>query len=147
MIPTRRQGARRTILAALAVALIAAACSKGTAQPRASTPGPRPSSTAHIKILAPKNGQVFHGSSVAVPVKVALTGAKIVPATTSHIVPNQGHIHVYLDNQIATMNFALTGDVPNVAPGLHVLKVEFVASDHQPFDPRVIVQVAFQVKA
>ena len=140
-------GPRPIVLAGLALALVAAACSKGAAQPRSTTPGPRPSSTAHIQILAPTNGQVFHGTSVDVPVKVALTGAKIVPATTSHIVPDEGHIHVYLDNQIATMNFSLTGDVPNVPPGLHVLKVEFVASDHQPFDPRVIVQVAFQVKA
>ena len=33
-----------------------------------------------------------------------------------------------------------------VQPGLHVLRVEFVASDHLPFDPRVIAQVAFEVK-
>ena len=147
MIASKGKCAGPAIMAALALTLIAAACSKGAAQPRPSTPGPRPSSTGHIQILAPKNGQVFTGSSVDVPVKVSLTGAMIVPATTSHIVPNQGHIHVYLDNQIATMNFSLTGDVSNVKPGLHVLKVEFVASDHLPFDPRVIEQVAIEVKA
>ena len=42
---------------------------------------------------------------------------------------------MYLDNQIAAMNFSLNGTVGNVKPGLHVLRVEFVASDHLPFDP------------
>jgi hypothetical protein len=142
------QRIRSIALPMAAIALLAAACSKSSAQTGGSpTPQARPSSTGHIQILSPKNGQVFHGSSVDIPVKVVLTGAKIVPATTTHVVPDQGHIHVYLDNQIATMNFSLTGDVPNVGPGLHVLKVEFVASDHQPFDPRVIEQVAIEVKA
>jgi hypothetical protein len=34
-----------------------------------------------------------------------------------------------------------------VAPGQHTLRVEFVASDHLPFDPRVISEVVFEVKA
>jgi hypothetical protein len=45
------------------------------------------------------------------------------------------------------MNFGLTDDVPNVTPGPHVLQVELVASDHLPFDPRVIAQTTFEVKA
>ena|SRR2546425_11983144 len=142
------QRIRSVALPIVAIAVLAAACSKSGAQTGGSpTPQARPSSTGIIRILSPKNGQVFHGASVDITVKVALTGAKIVPATTTHIVPDQGHLHVYLDNQIVTMNFSLTGDVPNVGPGLHVLKVEFVASDHQPFDPRVIEQVAIEVKA
>jgi hypothetical protein len=141
------QQARRGAMASVAIVLLASACSKGAAQAGSTTHRSRPSSTAHIAVVSPKNGQVFHGSSVDIPVTVELTGATIVPATTANIRPDQGHIHVYLDNQIATMNFSLTGDVPNVTPGLHVLKVEFVASDHQPFDPRVIEQVAFEVKA
>src|SRR5205823_155899 len=123
-----------TVAAAVAVALAASACSKsgGATTPTSSA---RPSSTARIEILAPTNGQVVHGSSVTV--RVALTGARIVPATTKHIVPDQGHLHVFLDNQIVGMNFQLTDEVSNVKPGMHVLRVEFVASDHLPFDPRV----------
>jgi hypothetical protein len=34
----------------------------------------------------------------------------------------------------------------NLTPGQHLLKVEFVASDHAPFDPRVIAAVAFEVQ-
>ena len=45
----------------------------------------------------------------------------------------------------------MTGDleqlIANLTPGQHLLKVEFVATDHAPFDPRVIVAVAFEVKA
>ena len=142
------QRIRSIALPIVAIALLAAACSKSGAQTGGSpTPLARPSSTGHIRIVSPKNGQVFHGSSVDIPVKVALTGAKIVPATTTHIVPDQGHLHVYLDNQIAGMNFQLDDVIPNVSPGTHILRVEFVASDHLPFDPRVFVEITFQVQS
>jgi len=129
------------VAAAVAIALVGSACSKGVPQGTA-TPPARPSSTARIEILSPTNGQVIHGSDVKV--RVALTGARIVAATTKHIVPDQGHLHVFLDNQIVGMNFELTDDVSNVKPGMHVLRVEFVASDHLPFDPRVFKAVTFQ---
>jgi hypothetical protein len=133
-----------TVAAAVAVALAASACSKsgGAATPTSSA---RPRITARIEIVSPTNGQVIHGSDVTV--RVALTGARIVPATTKHIVPDQGHLHVFLDNQIVGMNFQLTDEVSNVKPGMHVLRVEFVASDHLPFDPRVFEAVTFQVDA
>ena len=61
--------------------------------------------------------------------------------------PDEGHLHVILDDQLISM----TGDTQQVltdlTPGQHLLKVEFVASDHFPFDPRVIAAVAFEVKA
>jgi hypothetical protein len=34
-----------------------------------------------------------------------------------------------------------------VAPGTHVLRVEFVALDHGSFNPPVFAQVAFEVQA
>ena len=134
------------VVAMAIVALVASACSKGNAS-AGSTPSTsaRPSSPAQVTILAPANGQVVHGSTVTIRVK--LVGAKIVPATTTHIVPTEGHLHVYLDNQIAGMNFKLTDQVGNLTPGMHVLRVEFVASDHLPWDPRIFSQVTFEVKA
>jgi len=72
--------------------------------------------------------------------------ATIAAATTTNIRPDQGHLHLYLDDQIESMNFSTSATLPAVKPGLHVLRVEFVASDHLPFDPRVIAQVAFEVK-
>ena len=143
--------ARRATLALIsvtAVALMATGCSKGTAA-AGPTPTPsasaRPSSPARVKILAPADGAVIHSSTVTIRVK--LTGAKIVPATTTHLVPTEGHLHVYLDNQIAGMNFQLTDQIGNLTPGMHVLRVEFVASDHLPWDPRVFSQVAFEVQS
>ena len=94
--------------------------------------------------MTPTDGAVIHGS--VVDVKVRLENATIVAATTTNITPDQGHLHLYLDDQIESMNFSTSAKLTAVQPGLHVLRVEFVASDHLPFDPRVIEQVAFEVK-
>jgi len=130
-------------MAILVLALLASACSKGSdAAGGSPTPYVRPSSPATVAILSPTDGEVVQGSDVKI--RVRLTGAKIVPATTTDIVPTKGHLHVYLDDQIVSMNFKLTGDIGDVTPGMHVLRVEFVASDHLPFDPRVFTAVTFQ---
>ena len=94
--------------------------------------------------MTPTDGEVVQGS--VVDVKVRLENATIVPVTTTNITPDQGHLHLYLDDQIESMNFSTSAQLTAIQPGLHVLRVEFVASDHLPFDPRVIDQVAFEVK-
>ena len=104
----------------------------------------RPSTKAKLSILEPRNGQVIHGSTVHLSLRLA--GARIVIPTTTHIVPTQGHIHVYLDNRIVSMNYRPTGVIRNVKPGNHLLQAEFVASDHLPWNPRVIQAVTFEVK-
>ncbi|MDP9297072.1 MAG: hypothetical protein M3O98_00175, partial [Actinomycetota bacterium] len=77
--------------------------------------------------------------------KVSLKDAKIVPATSAVLTPNEGHLHVILDNQLISMTTGLQLTIPNVPLGPHLLKVEFVANDHAPFDPRVIAAVAFRM--
>lgn len=139
-----RTRSRRTLLVLALPILVMTACSKGSGT---AAPSARPSSTAKLEILSPTNGQTFQGSDVDVPVKLGLSGARIVPATTKNIAPDTGHVHIYLDNQIVTMNFSLDGDIPHVTPGQHILRVEFVASDHLPFDPRVFVSVTFVVQS
>ena len=94
--------------------------------------------------MAPKVGEVVHGSSVDLRVK--LQDAKLVPATTTHIVPDEGHLHVILDDTLISMTEGLEQTIPDVSPGDHRIMVEFVASDHAPFDPRVVSVVAFEVK-
>jgi hypothetical protein len=136
--------ARASGLTAIVLSFTLVACSGSTGSTTPTAPA-RPRSPAKLTIVSPKNGQVIHGSTV--PIRVRLQNARIVPATTADIVPDEGHLHVYIDDQLVSMNFGLTDDVSDVAPGLHVLKVEFVASDHLPFDPRVIVQEAFEVRA
>jgi hypothetical protein len=144
-------GGRHGALVAVGVAgtLFASACGSGDASsPGTSSAAPtvsanRPASTAKLSIDTPTNGQVVHGTTVQL--KVSLKGAKIVPATSATIVPDEGHLHVILDDQLISMTGATTQLLSNLTPGQHLLKVEFVASDHAPFDPRVIAAVAFEV--
>jgi hypothetical protein len=133
----------------VATAFVLAACGSsddgGSGATGATAPSSdRPSSTAKLSIVAPKVGEVVHGSSVDLHVK--LQGAKLVPATTTHIVPDEGHLHVILDDSLISMTRGLEQTIPDVPPGEHRISVEFVASDHAPFDPRVVSVVAFEVR-
>jgi len=96
--------------------------------------GSRPSSPAVVTIVEPVSGASVTGTTVHVI--ISLTGATIVPATTTNIRPDQGHVHLYVDNNLVSMNYGLEQDLP-VQPGTYVLKAEFVAADHAPFNPRV----------
>ena len=73
--PHPRSLVRVRLGAGLAMLLVLAACSKaaGSVRPSESALGsPRPSSPAHVRILAPTDGQVFKGTSVKVPVKLVM---------------------------------------------------------------------------
>ena len=110
----------------------------------AATSGPRPSSSAVVTIVEPQNGAQLTGSSVHVV--LTLTGATIVTQTSTNIRPDEGHIHLLVDNVVVSMNYGLEQDIP-VHPGTYVLKAEFVAADHAPFSPRVFSsEVFFTVK-
>jgi hypothetical protein len=133
----------------VATAFVLAACGSsddgGSGATGATAPSSdRPSSTAKLAIVLPKVGEVVRGSNVDLRVK--LQDAKLVPATTTHIVPDEGHLHVILDDTLISMTQGLEQTIPDVAPGEHRIMVEFVASDHAPFDPRVVSVVAFEVK-
>jgi hypothetical protein len=129
--------------------LLAAACGAQGDRPSATPPSTavsnRPSSPAKISILSPRNGQTMHSHNLRV--RLSLKKAHIVKPTTSHIDPHRGHIHVLLDGNIVSMNYGFEDTIHKLAPGTHTLRVEFVASDHLPFDPRVFQEVAFEVKA
>jgi hypothetical protein len=143
---------RRNLVIAIAIvtALALAACGGSDngggdgASRSTSTPSERPSSTAELSIVSPAVGDVVHGSTVDLRVK--LRGAKLVPATTTDIVPDEGHLHVILDDKLISMTEGLEQSIPDVPPGEHRITVEFVASDHAPFDPRVVTVVAFEVE-
>jgi hypothetical protein len=55
---------------------------------------------------------------------------------TTNISPTTGHVHLYVDNALVSMNYQLSQDLP-VHPGTYVMYAEFVAADHAPFDPRI----------
>jgi hypothetical protein len=129
------------------VAILVGACSPGAAATSTAglaSLGPRPSSPATVAIVTPTSGARVTGTSVHVV--LSLTGATIVPATTTAITPTTGHVHLYVDNQLVSMNYGLEQDLP-ITAGSHVLKAEFVAADHAPFSPRVYSdQVIFTVQ-
>jgi len=105
----------------------------------------RPTSTGRLAIVSPRPAQVFQGDPATVPVSLSLSDATIVPVTTIHVVPNQGHIHVFLDGSLVTMT-GLQASL-SVGPGTHTLRAEFVASDHGPFRPPVTAEVTFEVRS
>jgi hypothetical protein len=104
----------------------------------------RPSTTGRLEIVAPADGAVFRGDPASVVVEVRLEGAKVVAFTSLHLVPNEGHIHLYLDGSLESMVTGLGARV-SASPGQHELRAEFVAVDHGPFDPRVVATVRFSV--
>jgi hypothetical protein len=149
MTARRYRSLARRLLAATGALLLVAACSQPIAAPTlAPTPagslGARPASPAKVEILQPTASSTVTGTSVHVVLK--LTGATIVQQTTTAIKPDEGHVHLYVNNVLVSMNYGLEQDIP-VQPGSIVLKAEFVASDHAPFNPRVwSPEVIFTVK-
>jgi hypothetical protein len=112
--------------------------------PPPSATGSRPSSPAVVKIVEPATGSTITGTTAHIV--ISLQGAQIVPATTTNVRPDQGHLHLYVDNALVSMNYGLEQDIA-VHPGTYVLKAEFVAADHAPFSPRVwSPEVFFTVK-
>ena len=104
----------------------------------------RPSTTARLEIVSPGTGEVFRGDPASVAVALRLTGGKIVPITSLRLVPNEGHIHLYLDGSLVSMTTGLDALI-TASPGQHELTAEFVAVDHAPFQPRVRATVTFSV--
>ena len=137
MTPRRSALAKHRLLIVAVLGWLVAACSQATAPtqaPPSGSLGPRPASPAKVEILQPTANSTVTGSTVHIVLK--LTGATIVQQTTTAIKPDEGHVHLYVNNVLVSMNYGLEQDIP-VQPGTIVLKAEFVASDHAPFDPRV----------
>lgn len=117
--------------------------------PQTQTAGPapasqiRPRSTATLALLWPSPGAMISGTTLHVQLK--LTGAEIVPQTSTDLSPDRGHIHLMLDGRVISMTYGVEQDV-TVTPGVHLLQAEFVATDHFPFNPRVITAVTFTVR-
>jgi len=104
----------------------------------------RPSTNAKIIILSPKPQQVLRGNPATVPVRLRVEGARIVTQTSTHLVPDKGHIHLYLDGVLVTMAYA-TSTTIYPYPDSHRLEAQFVAVDHGPLSPPVTAWVTFRV--
>lgn len=133
-------------IAALLASLLLAACapgpgsgstavgSPGTAASPSGAAGPRPSSPAVVRIVQPAANATVTGTSLRVV--LTLEHARIVSQTSTNIRPDEGHVHLYVNGVLVSMNYGLTQEIA-VHPGTWVLKAEFVAADHAPFSPRV----------
>lgn len=140
---------RRLIIDAVVLAILVAACGGPAAAPSAAPStgaslGPRPSSMATVEIVQPAQGSTVTGATAHIVLK--LSGATIITQTTTAIGPDEGHVHLYVNSQLVSMNYGLEQDIP-VSPGTLVLRAEFVAADHAPFNPRVqSTEIVFSVK-
>lgn len=104
----------------------------------------RPASAASLAIDEPKAGEHVSGSALGVTIE--LNGGMIVPTSTTTLTPDTGHLHLYIDGRLISMGAdGLRESVPiaDLGAGQHRLRVEFVAADHGPFEPRVQTTVAF----
>jgi hypothetical protein len=135
----------RQLFVTVMLALAAAGCT-GDAMPTHPTigsTGPRPSSPATVEVVSPAPSTTVQGDTLHVVLR--LNGATLVPQTTTDIRPDEGHVHLYVNNVLVSMNYGLEQDIP-IQPGTTVLKAEFVAADHAPFSPRVwSTEVVFTV--
>ena len=104
----------------------------------------RPSTAARLEITSPAAGEVFRGDPATLPVAMQLDGGQVVPFTSLRLVPNEGHIHLFLDGALVSMTTGLTAQI-TAPPGPHELVAEFVAVDHGSFDPQVRATVTFSV--
>lgn len=124
--------------------LLLVGCGENDAAPAASaTGGPRPSSTATLTIVEPEDDAVVRDDDIEVVFD--LEGGTLVDLTATEVRPDEGHLHVTVDGALVSMTGGLRQELGHLAPGQHLLKAEFVAADHVPFQPRVLAAVAFTV--
>lgn len=103
----------------------------------------RPRSAATVSLLEPATGAVITGD--ALRVRVQLTGGRIILETKTDLRPDEGHIHVLVDGKTVSMGYGLEQEVP-VTKGPHLIQAEYVAADHLPFNPRVLVAATIVVR-
>jgi hypothetical protein len=140
---------------AIAAMLVLSACGGGgdgggaTPTTLPSPAAERPSSTAKLTLVEPASGAVLGPEDVRV--RLELAGAQLTKEVSRNLSPDEGHIHLRLDGETITLLGDLDENLAEilgepVASGPHLLEAEFVAADHGPFDPRIIVSVPFTVE-
>lgn len=137
----RSLAAAAVIVAAVSLVGCGSRTPTGSSAPQPARP--RPQSTAALAIVAPAPGE--HVAGATVHVSIRLTGATVVPQTSTDLKPDQGHIHLSLDGKVVSMAYGIDQEVA-VTPGPHLLTAEFVATDHFPFNPRIVKTVTFDVQ-
>ncbi len=114
----------------------ATACASGSDNP--------PSKGLSVSITAPEVGATVRAKE-RVEVMVAVEDGKIVAEESSDD-PRAGHLHVFVDGDMYSMPTEAQSFV-TLDPGRHTISVEFVAADHQPFEPRVTDSIEVTAEA
>ncbi|MEP7287604.1 MAG: FixH family protein [Chloroflexota bacterium] len=77
------------------------------------------STTSSIRIAKPTDGDTIKGNQINIQV-----------ATTNLAIDQQQHLHTYLDGKLASMDYATSLSLNNVAPGIHDICVVVGDSAH-----------------
>jgi hypothetical protein len=78
----------------------------------------KPAEGASVKIVSPTKGQTIEGDQVPIQFKLA-------KGKTGH------HVHAYVDNELMGMFEGEKGTLNGIKPGVHVLLLRVVATDHK----------------
>jgi putative copper export protein len=78
----------------------------------------QPAEGAGIKILSPRDGEIFHGDQVPIHFK-------LVAGKRGH------HAHAYVDGVLMGMFESEKGTLTGISPGRHALELRVVAENHQ----------------
>jgi hypothetical protein len=131
----------RVLAAAATLALVAAACSKGTTTAAGGKPSPSMSEgemmmqpgadKMHVKIVSPAPGFVLTGNTLDLTVKTSGFKASCAWAGKEDK-QGVGHYHVLLDGSLVDMFCTPTASVSmqNVSPGQHKIEVVPTQNDH-----------------
>lgn len=93
---------------------------------------------ATITIVSPEAGAEVPANE-PFPLRVELGNASLTTANQSAD-PSEGHLHVYVDDELIAMPTDATPEV-ELEPGSHVITVEFTQADHRSFEPRILDKV------
>ena len=99
--------------------------------------GPSQTTRIRLDVVTPVDGQVMRSQEIPVTIRLLEpSGAGWIPL--AQLSSSTGHIHIALDGRVTSMAWS-PSTVVQASPGQHVVMVEFVAGDHRPFSPRVLV--------
>lgn len=104
-----------------------------------------------LKIITPSDGQTIYGDKI--PVLFAVDNFQLTDFQNSQQpAPNQGHVHLWLDDSSPTAQTAVkvaedNYTYSNVAYGDHTLRAELVNNDHTSLYPPQVTTVQFKSQA
>ncbi|MBI4175978.1 MAG: PGF-pre-PGF domain-containing protein, partial [Candidatus Aenigmarchaeota archaeon] len=100
-----------------------------------------------LSIVSPATSQAITGDSVTIT--LSATNINLVAPLSAPNAADQGHFHVWLDNDVANYqaseqaSFTFTG----VQPGQHTVTAELHQNDHSAFSPNIAQAVGFTIEA